>query len=162
MLYFGLVAGVVAGNAAAHASRIDAFRVFVATHILIVPALAGARLFYVATHWPVYRHDLRRIWNRGEGGFAQYGGLIVMLPLSVPVLAALQLPFGAFWDVAAFTILVGMIITRIGCLMNGCCAGRPSRMWGSVYLPNHLGVWERRIPTQCLEAVWRRCSWPPQ
>jgi prolipoprotein diacylglyceryltransferase len=23
-----------------------------------------------------------------------------------------------------------------------------------VYLPNHLGVWERRVPTQCLEATW--------
>jgi prolipoprotein diacylglyceryltransferase len=23
-----------------------------------------------------------------------------------------------------------------------------------VYLPNHLGVWERRVPTQCLEAAW--------
>jgi prolipoprotein diacylglyceryltransferase len=83
-----------------------------------------------------------------------YGGLAVVLPLSVPLLAALQLPLGAFWDVATFTILVGMIFTRVGCLLNGCCAGRPSRTWVSMYLPNHTGVWERRIPTQCLEAGW--------
>ena len=25
---------------------------------------------------------------------------------------------------------------------------------GQSLLPNHLGVWERRIPTQCLEAAW--------
>jgi prolipoprotein diacylglyceryltransferase len=56
--------------------------------------------------------------------------------------------------VTTFTILVGMIFTRIGCLLNGCCAGRSSKKWGSLYLPNHLDVWEKRVPTQCLEALW--------
>jgi len=153
MLYVGLVAGVVAGNVAAHAARIDAFRVFVATFLLLVPALAGARLLYVAANWSRFRGRATGIWNRREGGAAQYGGLLVTLPLSVPLLAVLRLPIGSFWDVAAFTILVGMIFTRIGCLLNGCCAGRPVRRWG-LYLPNHLGVWERRVPTQCLEAAW--------
>ena len=154
MLYVGLVAGVVVGNAVAHAAGIDAFRVYVATLVLIAPALIGARLLHVVSHWRLYRQSLRRIWNRNEGGWDMYGGLPVALVLSVPLLAALHLPFGAFWDVAMFTILVGMILARIGCLLNGCCAGRPSRAWGSVYLPNHMGVWDRRIPTQCLEAGW--------
>ena len=154
MLYIGLVAGVVAGNAAAHAAGMDAFRAFVATLVLIVPALIGARLLHVAAHWQLYRQSLQRIWNRRDGGYAMYGGLPAALLLSVPLLAALQLPFGAFWDVAMLTILVGMIFARIGCLMNGCCAGRPSRSWLSVYLPNHRGVWDTRIPTQCLEAGW--------
>ena len=154
MLYVGLVAGVVAGNAAAHAGGIDAFRAFVATMVLIPAALVGARLSYVANHWQFYRKNRRRIWDRSDGGYIMYGGLPAALLLSVPLLAALQLPFGAFWDVGICTILVGMIFARIGCLLNGCCAGRPSRAWGSVYLPNHMGVWERRIPTQCLEAGW--------
>jgi prolipoprotein diacylglyceryltransferase len=154
LLYAGLVAGVVAGNAAAHAAGVDAFRVFVATLILIVPALISARLLYVAAHWTHYWRNPGRIWNRAEGGFSMYGGLPVMLLLSVPLLAALHLGFGAFWDVAAFTILVGMIFTRVGCLLNGCCAGRPSRARLSWYLPNRRGVWDRRVPTQFLEAAW--------
>src|SRR5712692_3222612 len=154
MLYFGLVAGVVAGNAAAHAAGIDAFRAFVATLVLIVPALIGAKLFYAASHWQLYRQSLRRIWNRRDGGAAMYGGLPLALLLSVPLLAALPLRFGAFWDAATFTMLVGMIFGRIGCLLSGCCSGRPSRTWVSAYLPNRMGVWERRIPTQCLEAGW--------
>lgn len=154
MLYVGLVAGVAAGNLAAHAAGIDAFRVFVATLILIVPALIGARLFYVVTHWQLYRRNPNRIWTRGEGGAAQYGGLALVLPFSVPLLRVLQLPLGAYWDVAIFTILVAMILGRVGCLMNGCCAGRVSRTWIGVYLPNHAGVWESRIPTQLLEAGW--------
>jgi phosphatidylglycerol:prolipoprotein diacylglycerol transferase len=153
MLYLGLVAGVVAGNIAAHAAGIDAFRAFVATLVLIMPGLIGARLFYVVTHWPLYRQSPRRIWSRRQGGTAQFGVLALVFPLSVPLLSALRLPFGGFWDVAAFTILLAMIFGRIGCLMNGCCAGRPSKAWG-MCLPNSMGVWERRIPTPCLEAGW--------
>jgi prolipoprotein diacylglyceryltransferase len=153
MLYVGLVAGVVAGNIAAHSAGLDAFRVFVATLLLIPQALIGARLLHVFTHWDVYRNERRRIWDRNEGGQAQYGGLLVMVPLSFPLLAALDLPLGAFWDVASFTILTGMIFTRVGCLLNGCCAGRPTRSLG-VWLPNARGVWQKRIPTQILEAAW--------
>jgi phosphatidylglycerol:prolipoprotein diacylglycerol transferase len=154
LLYLGLNAGVVAANVGAHAAGIDALRAFVATIVLIVPGLIGARLFYVASHWNRYRQNPRRIWNYTEGGAAQYGALAVVLPASVPLLSALQLSFGAFWDAAMFAILVTMIFGRIGCLLNGCCAGRPSRAWLSLYLPNARGVWERRIPTQCLEAGW--------
>jgi phosphatidylglycerol---prolipoprotein diacylglyceryl transferase len=152
MLYVGMVAGVVAGNLAAHAARIDAFRSMIAIYILIVPALIGARLLFVISNWRFYRRSLRRIWSRREGGAAMYGALPLILVLSVPLLSVLDVPLGAFWDVTAFSILVGMFFTRIGCLLNGCCAGRPSATWLAVSLPNCEGVWERRVPSQCLEA----------
>ena len=172
MLYLGLVAGVVAGNVAAHSARIDAFRTFVATLILIVVCLVGARLLYVALNWKLYRNDHARIWDRNEGGLAMLGALPLAIPMSVPLLALLGLPYGAFWDVAAFTILVGMIPTRIGCLLNGCCSGRPCESWFGLNLPNDRGVWTRRIPMPCLEAAlavillagaaaaWRFAPWP--
>src|SRR5262249_37874734 len=102
MLYLGLVCGVVAGNIAAHAAGADAFRVYVATMILIPIALLGARLLYVVCEWTTYRRDRSRIWDRGDGGAAQYGGLILVLPLSRPLLALLGVGFGMFWDIAAF------------------------------------------------------------
>lgn len=154
LLYVGLVLGVLAGNQAAHRAGLDAFRVFVATFVLIIPALAGARLLFVSSNWHVYRRDLKRIWNPTDSGASQYGGFLVALPLSIPLLASLQLPFAAFWDVASFTILVGMIFTRIGCLLNGCCSGRASTAWWALYLPNRHRVWDKRIPTQILEAGW--------
>jgi phosphatidylglycerol---prolipoprotein diacylglyceryl transferase len=153
MLYFGLVFGVLAGNVAAHAAGINALRAYIATLILIVPALTGARLLYIAVHWEEYRHHPRRIWDRREGGYVMYGGLPLILLFSIPLLRALHLNFGAFWDVTAFTILVGMIFARIGCLLNGCCGGHASNSWLSAYLPNSRGVWEKRIPTQAFEAM---------
>jgi len=153
MLYFGLVLGVLAGDIAAHAANINALRTYAATLILIIPALAGARLLYVAAQWDTYKHNPRRIWDRTDGGFIMYGGLPAVLILSIPLLRALYLNFGTFWDVSSFTILVGMMFTRVGCLLHGCCAGRPSQSWLSAYLPNPKGVWEKRLPTQIFESA---------
>jgi len=154
MLYLGMVAGVAAGNLAAHGAGLDTFRVYLATLILFIPALLGAKLLYVLTHWPLYREDPTQIWKRQDGGAAQYGGLILALVCSVPLLAALHVPFGAYWDVAIFTILVLMIFGRVGCLMHGCCAGRQSQSWMGVHLPNRSGEWTKRLPTQFLETGW--------
>lgn len=152
--YIGLTLGVLAGNVLARVTGLDEFRVFVATILLLFPALAGARLLYLAIHWKYYRENSRPIWNTREGGAAQYGGILVAVPLSIPLLAILDIPFGAFWDVAGVTIMVGMVFTRIGCFLNGCCAGRESDSWLSLYLPNIRGEWKNRVPTQLLESGW--------
>jgi phosphatidylglycerol---prolipoprotein diacylglyceryl transferase len=153
MLYVGLLLGVVTGNVVAHEAGLNAFRVYVATLILIVPSLGGARLLYVAAEWRLYRQNFGRIWDRNDGGYIMYGGLPCALLASVPLLWALDLNLPAFWDVAIFTILVGMFFTRIGCLLNGCCAGRPCT-WFGLYLPNRNRIWEKRLPTQLFEALW--------
>ena len=172
MLYLGLLFGVVAGNIAAHAADLNPLRVYIATMVLIVPALIGARLLFVASEWKYYRHNPRSIWNRNEGGFMMYGAVPVMLLCSVPLLRALHLGFGAFWDVGTFTILVGMIFTRVGCLLNGCCGGRATNGGLGISLPDAHGVWGRRVPMQVIEAacaailligamiVWRRTPFP--
>jgi len=154
MVYIGLTAGIMAGNWAAHGARMDALRVYAATLILAAPALIGGRLLYAVSHWSAYRNNLSRLWRLGDGGAAMYGGLLLVLPVSVPVLAVLGLPAGDYWDVAIFTMLVAMVFGRIGCLMNGCCAGRPSLSWIAMHLPNGKGDWAKRIPTQFLEAAW--------
>ena len=154
MLYVGLVAGIFVGNMAAHKTGVDALRIFIATLVLIPPAIAGARLLYVAAHWSEYRDDTARIWNRAEGGMAMYGGLPIMLLLSLPVLAALDLNVGAFWDIAVLTIMTGLSLTKVGCLLNGCCAGRPSKNRIAITLTNARGESEQRIPVQVFESLW--------
>lgn len=152
MLYLGLLSGVIVGSVVAHVAGLNAWPVYIATLVLIVPALAGARLLYVAANWQVYRNDFSQIWDRSQGGYIMYGGFPAMLIVSVPILHLLHLNFGAFWDVAIFTVLVGMFLTRIGCLLNGCCAGNPTQRWFGIYLPNPRRHWEKRVPTQLLEA----------
>lgn len=151
MLYVGVVLGLVVGNVAANLRGLDGTRVYVATLLLLVPALVGARLAYVVGHWEAFRDDPRAILRRSVGGQAMYGGLVAV-PISAPLLAALGVPFAAFWDVATFTMLTGMIFTRVGCLLNGCCSGRPADGRFGLVLRDASGVSTRRVPTQLFEA----------
>ena len=172
MLYVGMVLGIAAGNIAANAAGLASARVWAAMILLIIPGLAGSRLLWVAIHWPHYHSQPRRIWRRSEGGQSMLGGLVLMLAVSVPLLWAMDLSYVHFWDAATFVMLVGMIFTRLGCLLNGCCSGRETAGPCGLHLPDHQGVWKRRIPTQLIEMglgvvvlalatwVWGRSQFP--
>jgi phosphatidylglycerol---prolipoprotein diacylglyceryl transferase len=154
MLYVGMVCGIFVAAWIARLSGLDPDHFVLASMILTVPSLIGARLFFVASHWDFYRSDPLRIWRRAEGGMAMYGGLLADVPLSIPLLYLMNLSFAKFWDAATFAILIGMIFTRFGCLLNGCCSGRVSASWLALNLPDHRGIRLRRVPTQLLEAAW--------
>lgn len=154
MLYLGLVCGIFVAAWVAALSGLDPNRFVLASMVLSPLTLIGARLFFVASHWDRFRNDRARIWRRSEGGMALYGGLLAMVPVSIPLLYVMGLPFAKFWDAATFAMLVGMIFTRFGCLLNGCCSGRPSASWFALNLSDHRGIRRRRVPTQVLEAAY--------
>jgi phosphatidylglycerol---prolipoprotein diacylglyceryl transferase len=146
MLYLGAVSGIFLGTRWAERHVLPAPKVFVAMLLLFPAALAGSRLLFVALHRKVFRRDPARIWRTTEGGAALYGGLIGCLVISLPVAWVLALPLGALWDAVAIALLVGMIFTRAGCALQGCCVGRPSQSWFAIKMPDVHGVWRRRLP----------------
>src|SRR5262245_12379329 len=97
MLSVGIMVGSIVTNYVAHLAGARAGRIYVATLLLLGPALIGARMLHVAAHWRTYRRDPARIWRRSDGGASLYGGLLVALMLSPPLLWLLDLPFWAFW-----------------------------------------------------------------
>lgn len=82
-----------------------------------------------------------------------YGGLFLTVPVAVVVVVLADLPFWTFWDAAGITMLVGMIFTRFGCTLNGCCAGRETAGRFGMWMPNYRGELRRRYPTQLMEAA---------
>jgi prolipoprotein diacylglyceryltransferase len=154
MLYIGCVVGIFAGAAVAGAEGLSEARFATISVALLVPALVGARVLFVLQHQELFRANSRRLWRRSEGGSALYGGFLLSLVVSVPVLRLAELPFRAYWDGATLTMLVGLIFTRVGCLMHGCCAGKPTDGRVGMWLPNEGGEWQRRFPTQLVEAGW--------
>ena len=94
--------------------------------ILVVCGLAGARTFFVAEHWGWYRADpasALRIW---EGGLMFYGSIVFGAAALVAWCLATRTPPLPLLDLFAVAVPVGQAFGRVGCLLNGCCYGRPS------------------------------------
>lgn len=153
MNFIGIVIGVMAGTFEAPSRSLDADVVNVVLLLLLLPALLGARLLFVATHWELYRHEPIRILRRADGGASLFGGLAFAFLFSLPLLGVLRVGIGAFWDVASITILIGLAFTKVGCFLNGCCAGRLSRGWLAIVSRNERGILGRRAPAQLLESA---------
>jgi phosphatidylglycerol:prolipoprotein diacylglycerol transferase len=151
MLYIGAITGIFAGTHWAELHGLSASKVFLTMLLIFPAALVGARLLFVALHWRVFARDRKRIWSTSEGGAALYGGLVLSFLLSLALNWMTRLPLGRFWDAVAIAMLVGMIFTRTGCALQGCCAGRPSQSWIAFPMPDVHAVWRRRLPFPLFE-----------
>jgi len=150
LLYLGFSVGVVFGG---YETGLDYPRFTASALVLLVAALIGSRIWYVIGHPKLLasRTGTVRVQDAGAG---LYGGLVLSFALSWPVLRLMGLEFWRFWDGAAIVLLVGMAVTRIGCLMNGCCSGRETHGPFGLWLPDDRGEWKRRYPTQIFESAW--------
>lgn len=91
---------------------------------VLVGAIVGSRLFFVAVNAGHYlRHplDIFKIW---EGGLVFYGGLIFALPLAVWYIRRHHLDTWRITDIFAPSIAIGHAVGRLGCFAAGCCYGR--------------------------------------
>lgn len=150
LLYLSFAAGVALGG---YETGLGYLRFTASALILLVAALIGARVWYLIGH-PTFFADRTATARVADAGAGAYGGLILSFAVSWPVLRLLGLEFWRFWDGAAFILLTGMAVTRVGCLMNGCCSGRETRGPFGMWLPDARGEWKRRYPTQLFEAAW--------
>src|SRR5690349_10984916 len=98
LLYTGMVSGFYVMYLLSPGFGINRDQASLALLILYVPALLGARLWFVVDHWPIYRTDRRRIWRRSEGGLTLYGGLILAVLASPLLLRSMDVGFAGFWD----------------------------------------------------------------
>ncbi|OMC44674.1 hypothetical protein A5745_16515 [Mycobacterium sp. IS-2888] len=148
LLYFGFALGVLLGGCL---TGLGYSRFAPAALILLVFALIGARIWYFIGHPKSLADGAVRVQDAGA---ALYGGLVLSFAVSWPVLHLMGLEFWRAWDGVGIIMLVGMAVTRIGCLINGCCSGRETQGPFGLWLPDDRGEWKRRYPTQLFEAGW--------
>ena len=106
--------------------------------------LLGAKTYYLATHPQERRSFL-------TPGMSIQGFVLAAVAALLAGSLLLGLSPGPVLDSAAPGLLLGMMVGRFGCLLGGCCAGRPtSSRWGVWSSDRSLGV--RRVPVQLLES----------
>ena len=108
--------------------------------------LGGAKAYFALTHRARARPEVV------SQGLSVQGFVLVSL-LALASLARLaELPLGVVLDAAAPALLAGQAVGRLGCLLSGCCVGRPTASrWGVWSSDRRLGC--RRIPVQLLESA---------
>lgn len=85
--------------------------------------LLGAGLLDALVNW-------RELLSRGyQPGLVFYGGFLGAGAGVLAFVRRFRLPLGDLGDVGAVVIPVGHALGRLGCLLGGCCYGRPAGSW---------------------------------
>jgi phosphatidylglycerol:prolipoprotein diacylglycerol transferase len=104
-------------------------------YVIVIASVVGARGMYVLTHLSEYAAHPVEIFEIWEGGLTLYGGLLLAVVASVVYMRAVRLPVWVVCDIAAPSIALGKVFTRIGCFLNGCCFGVPSGLPWAIQFP---------------------------
>lgn len=135
MIMAGIYAGTIAAARFADQRGMDPDHVYSAAVWVVVAGIVGARLTHVVDRWDLYRDQPMRVFAVYEGGIAIWGGLIGG-GVAVWAYARMnRLPFWPFADAISHAAILGQAIGRVGCIVNGDVAGRPTGAdWGFVYV----------------------------
>jgi phosphatidylglycerol:prolipoprotein diacylglycerol transferase len=128
MLLAGIVSGVMMAAYRARQGELDSEYIISLAFWLVIWGIVGARLFYVVEYWKNFagkgpRESLLEIINIPQGGLVIYGGFLGAAVGFALFVRKHKLPFLAMADLIAPSMMIGLALGRIGCLLNGCCFG---------------------------------------
>ncbi len=106
----------------------------VAVYALILGVL-GARIFYVIHHFDNFRGNLKSVFAVWEGGLEFIGGVILGTVVMFFYMRRKRLPIVRYLDILVVGLMLGLAFGRIGCLLNGCCFGKPTDSSCSIQFP---------------------------
>lgn len=118
-------------------------------------ALAGSRILFLIQN-PGHADTLWEAVNLRAGGLVFYGAMIAGLPAASLLILKYELPFFRTWDVFASALPLGHAVSRVGCLLAGCCYGLPADVPWAVTFPPAQAIAPVGVPlhpTQAYEAL---------
>jgi phosphatidylglycerol:prolipoprotein diacylglycerol transferase len=103
----------------------------------LVAGVVGARALYVAEHLQDFRGSYVSVLALWQGGLTLYGGIVAGTVAGLFVARRAGLPTWVTADALAPSLVLGTVFGRVGCFLNGCCYGHPTRLpWGVVFPPD--------------------------
>jgi phosphatidylglycerol:prolipoprotein diacylglycerol transferase len=127
-----MLAGVVAGVATAvyrgWRQGLDPDLIMSLAFWMFLAGIIGARVFFIVQYFedfqrPTWAQTLLQMIKFTEGGLVVYGSLAGALLAFVLFCHRRQLSALVIGDIIGPSMLLGLALGRIGCLMNGCCYG---------------------------------------
>ena len=95
-------------------------------------ALVGSRALFLYQHQKEYHWNLITSW---QSGFVLYGGLLAGIVTGAVYTKMRKGSILQIGDIAAPSMMLGLVFGRIGCLFNGCCWGKPSDLPWAIRFP---------------------------
>jgi phosphatidylglycerol---prolipoprotein diacylglyceryl transferase len=141
MVLLGTVSGVALATYRARQVGLNHELIWSLAFWVFIGGIVGARMFYVIEYWDQrFRSDsisttIFRVLDFPEGGLVIYGALLGGAVAMYAFVRTHNLPLLALADLVAPSMLVGLALGRIGCLLNGCCYGGPSTLLWAVTFP---------------------------
>jgi phosphatidylglycerol:prolipoprotein diacylglycerol transferase len=155
-----IIAAVAVAVYFAKKNRLPANEIYSLAPWVILGGIIGARLFHVADHLGYYSSNPLQILAIQEGGLAVWGAVIGGAAAVIAYARLRRLSLTLLFDTLTPALLVGQIIGRIGCTINGDAWGSPTNLpWGFTYLnprdsipTNLIGVPTHPYPVY--EMIW--------
>ncbi|MBN1103732.1 MAG: prolipoprotein diacylglyceryl transferase [Deltaproteobacteria bacterium] len=134
----GFVAALVVTVRLAGSYGLAASQVMDMGFVSIVWGIIGSRLLFVLLNLSYYRShplDTLKVW---QGGLVFSGGLVAAALALLWHSRRHRLSFWSVGDLWAPGVALGQGLGRIGCLMAGCCYGKPTDVpWAIVFCAPH-------------------------
>src|SRR5476651_458127 len=134
LLAAAYLAGLQLAVMRARRAGLDGARVMDLGIYLIIAALVGAKLMLIAVDFNYFRSQPRELFSLVRAGGVFYGGLLAAFFVALWLIRRYQLPLWTTGDLIAPGIALGHIVGRFGCLLAGCCYGKPTTLpWGITF-----------------------------
>jgi phosphatidylglycerol:prolipoprotein diacylglycerol transferase len=132
--------------------------------VVLVVAIIGARLMYVALDWSQFSAAPLSIFKVWEGGLSFHGGLIGGIAAGYGLARLRRVKFSVLADLAAPALALGYAFARIGCFLNGCCyGGACSTFWGVRFAPgSEAAAFSLGLPPGAVAHGWGNPLYPTQ
>lgn len=128
LLAAAYLAGLQMAVVRARHAGLDAAKVMDFGIYLIIAALVGAKLMLVVVDFSYFKANPRELLSLARAGGVFYGGLIAAVGVGIWLVRKYKLPLWTTGDLMAPGIALGHVIGRMGCLLAGCCYGRPTNV----------------------------------
>ena len=147
MMVIGFMVAVFIMRRLSRRDRLDFMVITNAALYSLIAGVVGARIFFVIHYFEEFRHELWNVFAIWKGGLEFLGGVVLAVTFLVIYLRRNKMPIRRSLDIMAIGLMAALAFGRIGCLLNGCCFGKPTVLPWAIQFPYGSFAYTSQINT---------------